>query len=189
MSVLPYALPLGALALGWPLIRQRIALSRAKHRSLAGHSRMAKRLARRREAAFETLATGYARRYARTLALTRQAREGLADLQLTGAYRVPFQFAPLVRRQLPVGAFVATAQGHSLTDLDGNPFIDLTGSYGVNVMGVDFYKECMAEGLRMAESVGPVLGAYHPCWPATWRACRPFRDSMRCRSTCPAPRP
>jgi len=187
MSVLPYALPLGALALGWPLLSQRIALSRAKHRSLAGHSRMAKRLAlwlpayhydedeffrcdgadelvaRRREAAFETLASGYARRYARTLALTRQAREGLADLQLTGAYRVPFQFAPLVRRQLPVGAFVSAAQGHSLTDLDGNRFIDLTGSYGVNVMGVDFYKDCMAEGLRTAESVGPVLGAYHPC--------------------------
>lgn len=187
MSVLPYALPLGALALGWPLLSQRIALSRAKHRSLAGHSRMAKRLARwlpayhydeheffrcdgadesvaqRREVAFEALANAYAHRYARTLALTRQAREGLADLQLTGSYRVPFQFAHTVRRQLPVGAFVASAEGHSLTDLDGNRFIDLTGSYGVNVMGVDFYKDCMAEGLRMAESLGPVLGAYHPC--------------------------
>ena len=33
------------LALG-PKIKQRIELSRAKHRSLAGHSRLAKRLAR-----------------------------------------------------------------------------------------------------------------------------------------------
>ena len=36
---------LGALAAMAPAIRQRIQLSRAKHRSLAGHSRMAKRLA------------------------------------------------------------------------------------------------------------------------------------------------
>ena len=187
MSVLPYALPLGALALSWPMLSRRLALSRAKHRSLAGHSRMAKRLARwlpayhydeheffrcdgadegvaqRRREAFEALSAGFSTRYARSLALTRQAREGLADLQLTSAYRVPFQFAPLVRQHLPVGAFVASAGGHTLTDLDGNRFIDLTGSYGVNVMGVDFYKACMAEGLQVAEALGPVLGAYHPC--------------------------
>ncbi|MEZ5664586.1 MAG: aminotransferase class III-fold pyridoxal phosphate-dependent enzyme [Burkholderiaceae bacterium] len=187
MSVLPYALPLGALALSWPMISQRLALSRAKHRSLAGHSRMAKRLARwlpayhydefeffscdsaddavvqRRREAFEALSAGFSSRYARSLAMTRQAREGLADLQLTGAYRVPFQFSPMVRQHLPVGAFVASAEGHSVTDLDGNRFIDLTGSYGVNVLGVDFYKTCMAEGLRIGERLGPVLGAYHPC--------------------------
>ncbi|MEZ5646565.1 MAG: aminotransferase class III-fold pyridoxal phosphate-dependent enzyme [Burkholderiaceae bacterium] len=187
MSVLPYALPLGALALSWPMISQRLALSRAKHRSLAGHSRMAKRLARwlpayhydefeffscdgaddsivqRRREAFEALSAGFSSRYARSLAMTRQAREGLADLQLTGAYRVPFQFSSMVRQHLPVGAFVASAEGHSVTDLDGNRFIDLTGSYGVNVLGVDFYKACMAEGLRTGERLGPVLGAYHPC--------------------------
>ena len=39
------ALALGVLAL-LPAARQRLQLSRAKHRSLAGHSRMAKRLAR-----------------------------------------------------------------------------------------------------------------------------------------------
>ena len=38
-------LALGVLAL-LPAAKRRIELSRAKHRSLAGHSRMAKRLAR-----------------------------------------------------------------------------------------------------------------------------------------------
>jgi len=37
---------LAALLAVSPKIKQRIELSRAKHRSLAGHSRMAKRLAR-----------------------------------------------------------------------------------------------------------------------------------------------
>ncbi|RJP69501.1 MAG: aminotransferase class III-fold pyridoxal phosphate-dependent enzyme [Comamonadaceae bacterium] len=187
MSYLPYALPLGSLVLALPYLRQRLQLSRAKHRSLAGHSRMAKRLAtwlpgyaydesrffdcdgapediaRRRRASFDTLGAGFSQRYAKSLALSAEAREGLADLQFTGSYRVPFQFSPIVRERLKVGAFVQSAEGSSVTDLDGNRFIDLTGSYGVNVFGVDFYKACMAEGAQIGEALGPVLGAYHPC--------------------------
>ncbi|MFP8834232.1 aminotransferase class III-fold pyridoxal phosphate-dependent enzyme [Hydrogenophaga sp. XSHU_21] len=186
MSLLPYALPAGSLLLALPFLKQRIELSRAKHRSLAGHSRMAKRLARwlpayafegddffgadgaapelvaRRRAAFEVLCAGYATRYGRTLELTAQARTGLADLQLTSAYRVPFPFSPWLRERLKVGAFLRSARGLELEDLDGNRFIDLTGSYGVNVFGVDFYKSCMEEGARIGLELGPVLGAYHP---------------------------
>ncbi len=187
MPVFSYVLPAGALMLALPGIKRRIELSRAKHRSLAGHSRMAKRLARwlpgyaydeaqffncdgapdavvdQRRKGFEALEQGFARRYARSLAMSAEAREGLADLQFTSAYRVPFQFSPLVSQRLKVGAFVQSAEGVSVTDLDGNRLIDLTGSYGVNVFGVDFYKACMAEGAALAEPLGPVLGAYHPC--------------------------
>jgi glutamate-1-semialdehyde 2,1-aminomutase len=49
-----------------------------------------------------------------------------------------------------------------LTDLDGNQLYDLTGSYGVNVFGNDFYKECIAEGEKRSHALGPVLGPYHP---------------------------
>ena len=49
-----------------------------------------------------------------------------------------------------------------MTDLDGNRFYDLTGSYGVNVFGYDFYKECIARGSERVRDLGPVLGAYHP---------------------------
>ena len=49
-----------------------------------------------------------------------------------------------------------------LTDLDGNRFYDLTGSYGVNVFGYDFYKECMDKGYERVRELGPVLGSYHP---------------------------
>jgi glutamate-1-semialdehyde 2,1-aminomutase len=38
----------------------------------------------------------------------------------------------------------------------------LTGSYGVNVFGYDFYKECIARGGERVRDLGPVLGAYHP---------------------------
>ena len=49
-----------------------------------------------------------------------------------------------------------------LTDLDGNDFYDLAGSYGVNLLGNDFYKACIAEGAAMVAELGPVLGSLHP---------------------------
>ena len=38
----------------------------------------------------------------------------------------------------------------------------MTGSYGVNVFGYDFYKECIDAGAARVRKLGPVLGAYHP---------------------------
>ena len=49
-----------------------------------------------------------------------------------------------------------------MTDLDGNVLYDLTGSYGVNLFGHDFYKSCIAQGAERVRDLGPVLGAYHP---------------------------
>ena len=47
-------------------------------------------------------------------------------------------------------------------DLDGNILYDVAGSYGVNLFGYDFYKECIAAGAEQVRDLGPVLGAYHP---------------------------
>jgi glutamate-1-semialdehyde 2,1-aminomutase len=83
-------------------------------------------------------------------------------MQFIAAYRVPFQFSRWVREHLKVGSFLQSAQGVTVTDLDGHVFYDLTGSYGVNVFGADFYKKTMAEGLTRTQALGPVLGSYHP---------------------------
>ena len=182
-----YWIALGALTAMTPWIKRRIELSRAKHRSLAGHSRVAKRLARwmpayhfdetrffncdgapetvaaQRRTAFFELARQLQTRHERSLQMTAQARTHISDLQFTAAYRVPFPFSPLVREHLKVGTFVQSAQGVQVTDLDGHDFYDLTGSYGVNVFGSDFYKATMAEGLERTLPLGPVLGQYHAC--------------------------
>lgn len=181
--------PLAAIGAGLLLAtkgRERLRLSRAKHKSLGGHVRMAKRIAgqvpfyeygadrffhvdgappdvaARRHDSFERLAASYAERYPRTTALTRETRGGLSDLQFTGAYRVPFQFSRRVRERLGIGAFYERADGPVLNDLDGNRFIDLTGSYGVNLFGTDFYKETVREGAAAVEALGPVLAGLHP---------------------------
>ena len=41
-------------------------------------------------------------------------------------------------------------------------FYDLTGSYGTNLFGYDFYKECIRRGSERVQDLGPVLGSYHP---------------------------
>ncbi len=167
---------------GW----RRLQLSGAKHPGLVGHPRMGRRLARalpfydfdtdrffrvddppaqiaqRRQAGFECLATLYQTRFTKTAALTKEVRTGLSDLQFTAAYRVPFQFSRVVRERLPVGAFAESTSGVTVTDLDGNVFYDVSGSYGVNLFGQDFYKSCINEGVRTAGQLGPVLGLYHP---------------------------
>lgn len=184
---LQIALTLGALAFSLPYVKRRLELSRAKHPSLTGHSRMAKRVvsllpgyefnekqffscdgapdavANNRKSAFYQLAHLLQTRHEKSITLTAEVREIISDLQFTGAYRVPFQFSPLVRQHLKVGAFIQSADGVFVTDQDGQRLYDLTGSYGVNVFGADFYKACMKEGSERVQAVGATLGAYHPC--------------------------
>jgi glutamate-1-semialdehyde 2,1-aminomutase len=119
-------------------------------------------IAARRRAGFMRLSDLYRERFPETLRLTAEVEDSISDLQFTGAYRLPFQYSRLVRRHLQAGAFVRSSSGVSFTDLDGNRFYDLSGSYGVNVFGYDFYKECMAGGIERVRELGPVLGAYHP---------------------------
>jgi glutamate-1-semialdehyde 2,1-aminomutase len=176
----------GAAAAAFPKLSARVALSRAKHRSLTGHSKMSKAVARliphyefdiddffrsdgapadiatRRQDAFFRLARLYAERYPKGRTLTAEAAERISDLQFTKAYRVPFQYSRLVQEYLGTSSFAESSSGVTVTDVDGNVFYDLTGSYGVNIFGNDFYKECIAKAEARAHSLGPVLGTYHP---------------------------
>ena len=181
-----YGMGGAALATSLMTLRRRLELSHAKHASLAGHARMARRLAAlvpfyeydeaqffnsdgapadvaaRRRAGFERLSALYATRFAETIRCSTEAAASISDLQFTDAYRVPFQYSRYARAHLPSGAFVQSSDGVTVTDLDGNRFYDLTGSYGVNVLGYDFYKEAIERGAARVRALGPVLGPYHP---------------------------
>ena len=115
-----------------------------------------------RQDGFFALASLYKERFPQGRQMTLQASERISDLQFTEAYRVTFQYSRLVREHLSTGAFMQSSAGVTLTDLDGNVFHDLTGSYGVNIFGNDFYKECIAAAETRARALGPVLGPYHP---------------------------
>ena len=178
----------GALALFFGLrrVKNRAELSFAKHGSLAGHPRNARRLAAllpsysygeehafgvdgapeeivtRRKIAFYNLVIQLQKRSPKSLQETADVVNGLSDLQFTSAYRIPFQFRKLASKGLKIASFVQSTSGVTVTDLDGNKFYDLTGSYGVNLFGNDFYKDCIDQGADMVRQLGPVLGSYHP---------------------------
>lgn len=166
--------------------RTRLRLSRAKQPGLVGHARIAKRaaglvpnyafgrdrffraddapeaIAAQREAAFEQLAALYAERFAKTRALSAEMRDSIPDIDFTSSYRVPFPFSPLVREHLGAGNFYEASDGVMLTDCDGNRFHDLTGSYGVNLLGVDAYRDLVDEGVAATRNLGPTLAGLHP---------------------------
>jgi len=175
---------LGVLALpkGW----QRLQLSLAKYPSLGGHLRMAKRVSKwipaysyadaqwfsvdgaplaiqsQRRAALTRLGHTLQSQSPQTLAHTDAVKPMVSDLQLISQYRVPYQFRTVLSEHIKLGSFWRESGGVFLTDLDGNRFIDVTGSYGVNLFGLDYYKASMAEGAAMAQALGPALGSYHP---------------------------
>ena len=181
LSLLPPALLWAA-----PAAYRRLLLSRAKHRSLTGHSRMAQRVARllpgyqldeqrffcadgcdqniegTRRAAFYNMAMRFAKRYARSVEASERAKLSLSDLQFISNYRVPFQFSNLVKSHLKLGSVVSSSHDVFVEDLDGNTFYDLSGSYGVNLLGYDFYKKNIVAANDAAQALGPVLGMYHP---------------------------
>ena len=164
----------------------RLRLSRAKHRSLQGHARIAQQLSRilpfyeydddsffssdgapadveaRRRDGFAQLSALLTERAPKTLAASQELEAGLSDVEFTNAYRVPFQFRRLVRERLVVGCVVAETDGERIADLDGNWAYDLGGSYGVNLFGNAFYKRCIERGVARVGQLGLVLGSYHP---------------------------
>ena len=164
----------------------RLRLSRAKHPSLRGHARWSRRMARlvpffaydeqrffacdgapaeivdKRRQAFAALAERLAQMAPQSIAFSASLEDSIPDVRFTNAYRVPFPFRPYVRRHLKLGAVVDQTQGVRVRDIDGNWYMDLTGAYGVNVFGYDFYKACMDEGWARVHDLGPVLGPYHP---------------------------
>ena len=164
----------------------RLMLSRAKHGSLTGHPRIALRLSRLlphysldgeeffgsdgappnvvslRERALTRLSAHLRQMSPKSQSATDSLGESLSDLRLMSRYRVPFPFRDRVARELPSPQVVESTDGVRLRDLDGNTFHDLGGSYGVNLLGNEFYKENIEQACAVAAPLGLVLGPYHP---------------------------
>jgi len=167
-------------------VQVRLRLSRAKHPSLRGHSKMSRRIAKlipfyeyredqffssdgapdnviqQRYNGFIRLKDLFAKKSPNSVAMSEELESSISDVLFTNAYRVPFQYRNYIRDNLKLGTLVEESTGTQVKDLDGNWSYDLTGSYGVNVFGYDFYKECLEKGSERVKELGPVLGPYHP---------------------------
>lgn len=181
-----YPLSLAAALFLLRKVQVRLRLSRAKHPSLQGHVKWARRLAKlirfyeygethffssdgapqdvvqRRRAGFGRLSNAFHQRAPKSNAFTEEVEASISDVLFTNAYRVPFQYRSYVRENLPISTATTASTGTRVKDLDDNWAYDLTGSYGVNLLGYDFYKGCIDRGIERARELGPVLGFYHP---------------------------
>ena len=91
-----------------------------------------------------------------------EVRQGFSDLRFTDANRVPFPFMQVVREKFALASVVTASAGPHLYDLDGRVTLDVSGSYGLNVVGFDRAKEWIQRGWDQVKSLGPVLGPLHP---------------------------
>ena len=181
MVILCAALGLWAIRIAW----FRLNLSFAKAPGLAGHVRWASRISRwlpgrtyeldqalcidgagpqvvtNRRQALDQLAHEFKQGHEKSLAWNLSMKGQLPDLELINRYRVPYLFLNMAS-QLPITSVWSKSEGNRLYDLDGNAYWDLTGSYGVNLLGTDFYRNSIREAEGMARELGPVLGSYHP---------------------------
>jgi len=164
----------------------RLRLSKAKHPSLRGHSKWSRRIAKiipafdydeneffssdnapadvieQRQQAFKKLTVLLDKKFAKTTEFYNSLEGSISDIAFTNAYRVPFPYRQYLSQHLKLGSMVVESSGVKVKDLDDNWSYDLTGSYGVNVFGYDFYKTCMEQGAEQVKALGPVLGPYHP---------------------------
>jgi glutamate-1-semialdehyde 2,1-aminomutase len=185
-SVESYLLLTPVLLVAVYLLWNRLRLSLAKHPSLRGHAKWSRRMARlvpyysfgedhffdsdeaprtiaeQRKAGFDRLVRQLQARSPKSLEFGADLDKSISDVSFTSAYRVPFPYREGLAKALRQGSIVDQSEGVRLRDIDGNWRYDLTGSYGVNVFGYDFYKDCLAEAARIAGPLGPVLGPYHP---------------------------
>jgi glutamate-1-semialdehyde 2,1-aminomutase len=164
----------------------RLRLSRAKHRSLRGHAKWSRRITRlipyfeygvvrfycsdaapqeianRRRQGMERLRLLLQTRSPESIKFSSSLENSISDVRFTGSYRVPFPYRKFLFNEFKTGSIVEETQGVKIKDIDGNWNYDLSGSYGVNVFGYDFYKDCMDTGFEKVRKLGPVLGPYHP---------------------------
>jgi glutamate-1-semialdehyde 2,1-aminomutase len=164
----------------------RLQLSRAKHPSLRGHSKWSRRVARfipffsydgerffnsdgapaavvtQRRKAITQLQDSLEQGCQHTLNYCQGLENSISDVRFTSHYRIPYPYRNQLAQCFKLGSIAQETRGPRIKDLDGNWRYDLTGSYGVNVFGYDFYKECMDEGITQTKQLGPVLGTYHP---------------------------
>ncbi len=178
-----------ALIIALYLVRKiwiRLRLSRAKHSSLRGHSKWSRRIARfipyfkysedkffnsdaapedivrKRRDGFKNLKKTFDESFPLGIEFNKSIEDSISDVQFTNTYRVPFPYRSYLNQHMTPTLAVDQTDGVKVRDIDGNWSYDLTGSYGVNVFGYGFYKDCMEKAWQNIKQLGPVLGPYHP---------------------------
>lgn len=164
---------------------RRLQLSLAKHPSIAGHAKMSRaiasripryeytldtvfdsdgapeRIAHSRRSAFRELSHHFLSSTSASRELDASLDGAISDMEFTRLYRVPYPYSAIVAEHLPTPTFVESTSAMRVSTVDHECLTDISGSYGVNVFGHEFYKTCIAAGSKAVSELGIALGPYH----------------------------
>lgn len=118
----------------------------------------------KRRAALERIATSWKERWPKMHEMSVFLRKHFSDLRFkaSGVESTFPIFQRVVNDALDPCTIVVRSNGNELQDVDGQKFLDVCGSYGVNVFGYTRFKQFMAKGNDVAQELGPCLGPMHP---------------------------
>jgi len=119
-------------------------------------------IALKREEAFDGLQAHWKRKWPASLALGQKLRESFSDLRFAAGNRVFLPFKKILDEWCDPFTVATETDRMHLIDIDNHSQLDISGSYGVNVVGYDMYKKFITEGWDMMKNLGCVLGPVHP---------------------------
>ena len=88
-----------------------------------------------------------------------------SDIRFFDVKKVFFPFRSMAK-QLSVCVVAESTSGPYIVDPDGHKILDVSGSYGVNVIGYEGFKDIGNDAhKKVLNGMGPVLGPIHPDLP------------------------
>eukprot|EP00933_Yihiella_yeosuensis_P050064 TRINITY_DN47830_c0_g1_i1.p1 TRINITY_DN47830_c0_g1~~TRINITY_DN47830_c0_g1_i1.p1 ORF type:complete len:598 (+),score=152.30 TRINITY_DN47830_c0_g1_i1:61-1854(+) len=115
-------------------------------------------VAKRRKAAIEELSASWKKKYPKCQKFSEDLKKMISDLRFTSARCFP-AFNKVVQQYLDPSMALDRTEGLDVVDYDGNSYMDISGSYGVNVCGYETYKDFMEKGWENAKKQGLFLGS------------------------------
>jgi len=121
-------------------------------------------VAKRREEGLDRLERSWKERFPKSREHSEYLKRHLSDYRFKASgFESTFPiFQKVVNDALDVGMAIERSEGNDLVDLQGNRFLDASGSYGVNCFGFTRFKEFMLKGHELSQQLGPCLGPMHP---------------------------
>lgn len=114
-------------------------------------------LEKKRREAFYALSKAWNKKFTKCIAAAKEMQAHLSDLRFSSG-RVFMPFQKMVGEAFEATTVVDKVEGTCLIDLDGNVMQDCSGSYGLNVVGYDRYKQFLNAGNDYAQRIACALG-------------------------------
>jgi glutamate-1-semialdehyde 2,1-aminomutase len=119
-------------------------------------------IAVKREAAFNAMQQQWDEKWPKSIEFGHSLRAVFSDLRFAAGNRVFLPFRKILDDWCDPFTIATHTDRMNLIDVDGHEQLDISGSYGVNVVGYDRYKEFITKGWEDMKDLGCVLGPVHP---------------------------